>query len=132
MAFKKETLLEIDNFNSAKKMSELASMALNVRNLLLMEKGTVRGCFDMGCELLKYRFDLMSDTFVSDLTNIITYQINTFLEEVPVSSVLLSVDKETKKLNIDLFLSEAVDGKTEISYRMEKAINEDSRLDIFI
>lgn len=83
---KKELLLSTNVFNKPTELIGKDAWARLVLNLLFMRKGTFPSMPNMGVGIQDYQYEFL-DTAISSLNFEIEDQINTYLPDLPVSSV---------------------------------------------
>ena len=89
-AVKQELFFDINNFEEPKKTTELVTLAHNIRNVLLMKKGTMPDSPNMGANLLSYQFSRFTRQFMNFLEKEVIDQIATFIGKNLVASVNFS------------------------------------------
>jgi hypothetical protein len=84
-----EPQMGVNAFNKTELSVGLKALAMRIINLLLMEKGTISNCFDMGVGIGLYSFEIMSDSLVGRLHSEIFGQVVTYLPDVTLHGVQL-------------------------------------------
>ena len=93
--FKQELLLSKDNFNNPAKFEGLESLAQEIQNLLIYEKGTFPNHPNLGVGISNYLFEILDERTLSDIRKNIDEQINTFIDH-PYITIITNVKKVDK------------------------------------
>ena len=86
--YKKELSLSLNPFGRPREYSGRIAWAHLIMNLIMMEPGTYPSQPDMGVGLNRYSYQTV-DTWLSEVQNLIKYQINTYLPDIPLDNIKL-------------------------------------------
>lgn len=77
--FRKEPLLEIDEYTKPAHREELVALAQTIQNLIIIEKGTMPNDPDFGVGLGSYIFEFMDSTTLNEMRISIEEQISKYI-----------------------------------------------------
>lgn len=96
--FKKELSLEYDDYQKPLEKDNLMGLARLILNLLFLEPGTYPNSPEMGINIQKYQFELMTKDFEGTLQSKITEQIDTYISSSSIRQILVkTLVKDSKK-----------------------------------
>ena len=94
---KRELQLSINSFDNPTELSDVKAWSQLILQLLFLEPGTYPSIPEMGIGIEKYQYDFI-DEVVSELSAAILNQQQTYLKDIPLTSVQVApatVNKET-------------------------------------
>ena len=103
-AIKKELTFNISNFNKPEEHKGLHTLAFNIRNLMLMKKGTMPNSPRMGIDILSYRFDRLTNDNLIKIQDEILNQIETYMGRRIVANVVIKREISTNKINNGVYI----------------------------
>lgn len=111
--FRKEPLLDIDEYTKPAHREELNSLAQIIQNLIVIEKGTYPNDPDFGVGIGNYIFELMDNETISEISGEIEAQITKYIFygeisiDVDVRPIKLPIgNTSTLKISIDIHSSD--------------------------
>ncbi len=127
---KPEITMGIDSFGKTKKATELESLILRIRNLLLQEEGTVPGKFAMGVGLGQYLFEMLDPDLIDFLSSRISQQLTDWLPDAPaiLANIVQGENENKKALFIYIDLEGEIEGKDRIIFK--GSTNKDGSINI--
>lgn len=127
---KPEVTMEINSFDKSKKATELESIVLRIRNLLLQEEGTIPGRFEIGVGLGKYLFEMLNEDLIGYLSSKITTQLADYLPDAPVTfgQIVQGENENKKAIFVYINLDGEIDGKSQIIFK--GSANKDGSINI--
>ena len=111
--FRKELLLEIDEYTQPAHRDELVALAQTIQNLIIIEKGTYPNDPNFGVGIGRYIFELMDEQTVSEIRTEIERQVNKYIfhDKVAVAISLTPVklpiqNSNTLKISVSIYPNE--------------------------
>lgn len=104
-AEKTEVVIGINSFDQPAEASETGAWVKIISRLLFMKKGTYPTDPEMGCELQKYEF-AFSDKAAIEITEVIREQCQTYLPDIPLTSINVSTAEYLPGRNVLLISME--------------------------
>ena len=81
--FRKELLLDINQYAKPAEREELDALAQTVQNLILMHKGTIPNDPNMGVGISRYLFEILDNQTISEIQLEIESQVARYIDSKP-------------------------------------------------
>lgn len=103
-AVKKELSFNMSNFNVPEEHEGLNTLAFNIRNLMLMKKGTMPNSPRMGIDILSYRFDRLTVDNLMKIQEEILSQIETYMGRRLIANVVIKREIDATRINNGVYI----------------------------
>lgn len=99
--FNREPLLDFDGFSNTRFYEEGESLAQNIRNIILTEKGTYPNTPDFGVGINRYLFEILDGNTISRISSEINDQISKFIvsDSVEINVIVERINENREDLN---------------------------------
>ena len=105
---KDELLLDFNNFKEPDVKKNYMALAQKILNLLILEPGTYPDSPEMGINIAKYQFELLTTDMLSTIQSDISRQINTYIPTNGIQKIAVFQNNNARTNTVELIVGFAV------------------------
>ena len=103
-----ELVLEFNNFKEPATKENYIALAQKILNLLLLEPGTYPDSPEMGINIAKYQFELLTPDLLNKIQADISKQVNQYIPSNNIQKIAVFENTNTKTNTIELIVGFAI------------------------
>lgn len=103
-----ELILGFNNFKEPDTKENYMALAQKILNLLLLEPGTYPDSPEMGINISKYQFELLTPDILSSIQNDINTQVNRYIPSNNIQKIAVFQNNNSKTNAIELIIGFAI------------------------